>query len=153
MRWYGSFPFPLLSVSNPELGHFTKTIFIGEITMLSRLKNHVLWRNHGTCGDERVTRWRVPADDVRMLIQGLMSTGKSLLERERDEDDDGNLIDVLYAALSRVNEDRAPIWAFRRRDVVEVARTLPSSRSRNLDQWMTWILPPSTLSSSPWLTF
>ena len=109
--------------------------FLRGIYMLSKNCHRVLphevsrWQ-----GGEPVTRERGPADDVRILFQS-MATGDSRTFQNpglRSEDDDEDLIDVLFRLGETIRQRRSPKYGFKRKDVVPAASRLPSSCSRSL---------------------
>jgi hypothetical protein len=51
----------------------------------------------------------------------------------RSEDDDEDLIDVLFIVMEEIRKRRTPKLGFRRREVLSAAALLPSSLSGNLD--------------------
>ena len=122
---YGSFPFPVDEDKRMTCG----------IYMLSK-KNHRILSHEVSRwqGGEPVTRERSPADDVRILFQS-MATGNSRTFQNpgrRSEDDDEDLIDVLFNLGETIRQRRSPKYGFKRKDVVPAASRLPSSYSRNL---------------------
>jgi len=128
---YGSFPFPV-----DEDKRMTSGTFLRGIYMLSKNNHRVLshevsrWQ-----GGEPVTRERGPVDDVRILFRS-MATGNSRTFRNpglRSEDDDEDLIDVLFRLGEKIRQRRPPKYGFMRKDVVPAASRLPSSYSRNLE--------------------
>lgn len=129
MLHYGAFPFPTQKGDRLTQGTFLRGIY-----MISRMKNRVLWKDYGYVGGERPTRLRLPVDDVRLLFQSLAS--KSALPTqhkiERNNEDDEDLLDVLFVAIRRVGSQRNPKWGFKRRSVIRAAARLPSSRSRDM---------------------
>ena len=128
--YYGSFPFPVDEDKRMTCGTFLRGIY-----MLSKNNHRVLshevfrWQ-----GGEPVTRERGLADDVRILFQS-MATGNSHTFQNpghRSEDDDEDLIDVLFRLGETIRERRSPKYGFKRKDVVAAASQFPSSYSRSL---------------------
>ena len=126
----GSFPFPVDEDKRMTCGTFLRGVY-----MLSKNNHRVLsyevsrWQ-----GGEPVTRERGPADDVRILFQS-MATGTLRTSQNsclRSEDDDEDLVDVLFRLGETIRERRSPKYGFKRKDVVPAASRLPSSYSRSL---------------------
>jgi hypothetical protein len=103
------------------------------IYMMSRMKNRVLGRE-GVLSAEPRTRKRTPTDDIRLLFQSMASDDSQHLTTpiQRSEDDDEDLVDVLFIVMEEIRRRRTPKLAFRRREVLPAAALLPSSLSRNL---------------------
>jgi hypothetical protein len=82
---------------------------------------------------------RKSADDVQILFQSIATGSQQPLHdpRQRSEDDDEDLIDVLFKLGETINERRSPKFAFRRRNVLPAAALLPSSHSRDRQRSIT----------------
>ncbi|KAH6865722.1 hypothetical protein BKA58DRAFT_461692 [Alternaria rosae] len=128
---YGSLPFPVDEDKRMTCGSFLRGIY-----MLSKNNHRVLshqvsrWQ-----GDEPVTRAREPADDTRILFQSIATGNPRTFQNpgHRSEDDDEDLIDVLFRLGETIRERRSPKHGFKRKDVISAAPLLPSSYSRSLE--------------------
>lgn len=113
---YGSFPFPVDEDKRMTCGSFLRGIY-----MLSKNNHRVLshqisrWQ-----GGEPVTRAREPADDTRILFQSIATGNPRTFQNpgHRSEDDDEDLIDVLFRLGETIRERRSPKYGFKRKDVM-----------------------------------
>lgn len=126
MLHYGSYPFSV------DLGkRMTCGTFLRGIYMMSRCPSSVLWRDYGLIGGVPRTRQRGPVDDVRLLFRS-MAGRIGGIDSQRTEEDDEDLLDVLFFVMHRVQEERSLKYSSRRETVKMAASALPSSYSRNL---------------------
>jgi hypothetical protein len=89
MLLYGSFPF-----SANEGKRITCEVFLPGISMLSRRRYRVLWKDTAFIGGESVTRKMSPADDVRLFFQSVASGNMHRLHSpgQRSAEDDEDLL-------------------------------------------------------------
>jgi hypothetical protein len=129
-KHYGAFPFP----HQDEGERLTLNSFLRGVFMTSRMKDLSFWSNYGIAGNEPVTRQRTATDDVRLLFQSIASNNTEALRNPsgRSSDDDEDLLDVLFVVMYDMHYSYSPKRLIRRRDLLQVAATLPSSCSKNL---------------------
>jgi hypothetical protein len=109
--------------------------FIRGINKISGMKSNLHWRDGLYPGSQPRTRYRKPVDSVRLLFQSMAWKSEQYMEttdHQRSEEDDEDLLDVLYMIMARITRKRNPKLRIRRSYVVEAAAELPSSCSRDL---------------------
>lgn len=129
MLHYGYFPF-----AANEGKRMSCDVFLIGIALLSRMRHGILWKDHGFCGQEPVTRERRPVDDIRLLFQSMASGNLHHLRNvdQSSADDDEDLLDVLVAIVGTTFQFRSSKWSYMRRNLLHIAAALPSSYSRDL---------------------
>jgi hypothetical protein len=108
--------------------------FIRGINKLSDMKHNLRWRDGPYPGAVPRTRYSKPVDSVRLLFQSMAGKSEQYMEttQPRSEEDDEDLLDVLYMIMARITRKRNPKLRIRRSYVVGAAAALPSSCSRDL---------------------
>jgi hypothetical protein len=113
----------------------THGTFIRGINKISGMKHNLRWRDRVLPGEVLRYRPRSPVDDVRLLFQSMATTTEQCVGtsyHQRSEEDDEDLLDVLYRIMARITRKRNPKLRIRRSYVVDAAAALPSSCSRDL---------------------